>query len=424
MTVRVRLIRPDDLVNLLVEAGNMRLDSTDPAAPVLVVEDPDAEAYLAIGFPPQTVVEEAVFDQPPSPVVGPAPLAFVRPEPTAPSKPAPDGVLASRLSGGSRLVFTVPPDARIPYTFEGLLDWADLEPRLSPLAAVPLRPTAEQARQAGAIVAPESGHTALELPYRLVLSPTSGGRWIHRSAPVTHAGRTELWHTRLGHAGRTAEGQGEGAGRRRGRGRRRPHRQHRRAGLSAPPGASAGDLVTGLPEPAGHGRPRPRLAGAHCDDPARPSRDRGAHLRLHRIPQGLQPLPHSRQLRLRAAARRGRTADAHGPRRLPHLARQLEPSEALGAPPRPGAGRHLLRSRPLAQRLGVGPRRRTGPRPLCAHRLRRRRRAVRSPRLAHQGHGTQDPQPAERRLPGGVPRSADVRRHPPATQGLRRRPRC
>ena len=65
MTVRVRLIRPDDLVNLLVEGGNMRLDTIDPASPVLVVDDPGAEATLTIGFPPQTVVEEAVFDQPP-----------------------------------------------------------------------------------------------------------------------------------------------------------------------------------------------------------------------------------------------------------------------------------------------------------------------------------------------------------------------
>ncbi|MFZ1287397.1 MAG: hypothetical protein WAR57_10230, partial [Candidatus Phosphoribacter sp.] len=205
MTVRVRLIRPDDLVNLLVEGGNMRLDTIDPASPVLVVDDPGAEATLTIGFPPQTVVEEAVFDQPPSPVVAPAPPGFARPESTAPSKVAPDGVLASRLSGDSRLVFTVPPDARIPYTFEGLLDWAGLEPRLSPLASVPLRPTPQQARDAGVIKAPEPGHTALELPYRLILSPTSRGRWVHRREPVTRAGRTELWHTRLGRAERTGE---------------------------------------------------------------------------------------------------------------------------------------------------------------------------------------------------------------------------
>lgn len=44
--------------------------------------------------------------------------------------------------------------------------------------------------------------TALELPWRLILSPHAGGRWQHAIAPVTSArtGRTELWHSRLGDA--------------------------------------------------------------------------------------------------------------------------------------------------------------------------------------------------------------------------------
>jgi hypothetical protein len=39
--------------------------------------------------------------------------------------------------------------------------------------------------------------TALELPYRLVLSPVPEARWQHGTKPVEHTGRTELWHTRL-----------------------------------------------------------------------------------------------------------------------------------------------------------------------------------------------------------------------------------
>ena len=39
--------------------------------------------------------------------------------------------------------------------------------------------------------------TALELPYRLILSPVSPARWLHQDGPVTHNDRTELWHTRL-----------------------------------------------------------------------------------------------------------------------------------------------------------------------------------------------------------------------------------
>ena len=39
--------------------------------------------------------------------------------------------------------------------------------------------------------------TAIELPYRLVMSPIEEARWQHGDAPVTHRDRTELWHTRL-----------------------------------------------------------------------------------------------------------------------------------------------------------------------------------------------------------------------------------
>ncbi len=44
---------------------------------------------------------------------------------------------------------------------------------------------------------PSTGVTALELPYRLQLSPIENARWLHRDVPVVHHGRTELWHTRL-----------------------------------------------------------------------------------------------------------------------------------------------------------------------------------------------------------------------------------
>lgn len=39
--------------------------------------------------------------------------------------------------------------------------------------------------------------TALELPYRVILSPIAPSNWWHALTPVVHNGRTELWHTRL-----------------------------------------------------------------------------------------------------------------------------------------------------------------------------------------------------------------------------------
>jgi hypothetical protein len=45
---------------------------------------------------------------------------------------------------------------------------------------------------------PSPTSTALELPYRLFLSPIGEARWHHHLLPIDRHGRTELWHTRLG----------------------------------------------------------------------------------------------------------------------------------------------------------------------------------------------------------------------------------
>ena len=52
---------------------------------------------------------------------------------------------------------------------------------------------------------PAATATALELPYRLHMTPIGAPRWQHRDDPATARGRTELWHTRLtGEAGSPA----------------------------------------------------------------------------------------------------------------------------------------------------------------------------------------------------------------------------
>ncbi|MEE2729982.1 MAG: hypothetical protein VYA55_04130 [Pseudomonadota bacterium] len=46
--------------------------------------------------------------------------------------------------------------------------------------------------------APKSHETAIEMPWRLLVSPSRKGRWLHARRPLTSpAGWTELWHTRL-----------------------------------------------------------------------------------------------------------------------------------------------------------------------------------------------------------------------------------
>ncbi|WP_404386509.1 hypothetical protein LL946_08025 [Knoellia locipacati] len=46
--------------------------------------------------------------------------------------------------------------------------------------------------------APEPTETAIELPWRLQLSPHDEGAFTHAHQPVEHDGRVELWHSRLG----------------------------------------------------------------------------------------------------------------------------------------------------------------------------------------------------------------------------------
>ncbi|MGE3298294.1 MAG: hypothetical protein AB7I68_13220 [Porticoccaceae bacterium] len=206
MNLLQHLIRPDDLLNLWIETDNLRLDpkpgdgaaaSTDKPglAPALVVDDPQRPGLLMVIFPPQHIAEEAVFETPPF-IGDPDPNR--PPPPGTPDEPRPaPGHFKARIARSSRLVFEVPNGHRIPYTIEGLLDWSALVPRLHPIAAIGEQATAAERAAAPAVSAPDTHQTVLELPYALLISPGTTGVWQHRLSPATHAGRSELWHTRL-----------------------------------------------------------------------------------------------------------------------------------------------------------------------------------------------------------------------------------
>ena len=233
----VDVVRPDDLLHLRFQFINLLLDTSAAAPARLVRHHPGKAAYIVVHFPPQHVGEQAFFESDPK-----DPL----------SRPA-----QARLAGPSRLVFRLPAGMDdLPYTVDALLDWGKLEPSLVPAALPPPPPLmyyevwqdglpitvaaiiepptvlmkvgARSPRGVQAIAAdrltpitvgsrvqldprlrvippiiqPELHHTAIEAPWRLMLSPNKYGRWAHASAPVarkTAAGeRTELWHTRLG----------------------------------------------------------------------------------------------------------------------------------------------------------------------------------------------------------------------------------
>ncbi len=240
------VLRPDDLLALDFECVNLKVKAGVP--PKLVREKASAPAYIIVHFPPQHIAEQAFFET--TPDYKPDPKA--PPEPTTAETPPPPPVLA-RIAGPTRLAFFVPSDIdEIPLTLESLLSWELFEPSLVAVAIPPrvagtaalsratlqtrgtaasaaskaepspiarpaylpsILPTGAsrqniyqlRAKQIPAqlnlallkIAAPAAHQTALELPYRLILSPHALNVWAHSIKAVTRNGRTELWHTRL-----------------------------------------------------------------------------------------------------------------------------------------------------------------------------------------------------------------------------------
>jgi len=194
------LLRPDDLLALHVAGYNLKV-APGEGSPQLDRIDAAKDALLVVTFPPQNIAETAYFQTtnmplpPLPPGIPPAPPGF--PPPGSPPLP---GQTGARLSGFTRLVFRLAAKAAmptIPYSIEGLLDWSGFQLAVTPLADLPANPSAQQIATAPGIAPPGSKETAIELPYRMILSPNHSVAWRHATAPVTHASRTELWHTRL-----------------------------------------------------------------------------------------------------------------------------------------------------------------------------------------------------------------------------------
>ncbi len=185
MALSFELLRAEDLLALRIDTVNIRLDAADPKNPVLVREHPNHPAYLIVQFPPQAIAEKAYFE-----------VAKNVPDSSTPPQSGddpldPPGSVPVRMSGASRLVFRLPKSVEhVAFRMDALLDWSAFDLVLSD--------TALGKPKAPPIVAPSALETALEIPYRLFLSPCNDVGWAHAHAPSTHAGRTELWHTRIG----------------------------------------------------------------------------------------------------------------------------------------------------------------------------------------------------------------------------------
>ncbi|MFD3581410.1 hypothetical protein [Streptomyces sp. NPDC058683] len=239
----IRLLRAEDLLDLRFAFPGLRLDDPLLGRRTLQRADPAVEGWIVVDLGPQHLTEQAFFETSPG---LPAEGGPVTGEPhTAPP-------VRARIAGRSALVFAVGAQDRIDYSAAGLLTamrtlplrvvdaarapaapaatarlaetlagrpaahvlravrtLAELTARygaenaLSALTGAGGPPTAAPAQPPpgpqNPLADPADPRTGIELPYRLLLSPTQDARWTHTVAldPPQPQERVALWHTGL-----------------------------------------------------------------------------------------------------------------------------------------------------------------------------------------------------------------------------------
>jgi hypothetical protein len=228
--------RPQDLLSLRFQFKNMRFITG--CRPRIVLRDENIPGQISVIFPPQHVAEEAFFHKDDSnskidvpigpqevidrgwaknpPTVTDCELACAKqkldPDYVAPSScgcpPIPNTAPSvgtsekdsnrprAFLSGDSRLVFSIPKGkTEIPFHLENLLQWKDWTPVVADVARTDVKPLLPPDIPSSAPLAV----TSIELPYKLMLSPSERGRWAHTPTADKRreTGAIELWHTRL-----------------------------------------------------------------------------------------------------------------------------------------------------------------------------------------------------------------------------------
>ncbi|HEX4520005.1 MAG TPA: hypothetical protein VH063_10535 [Gaiellaceae bacterium] len=179
-----------DLYNLEPKYGG--------AVPVLHQTNTKQPSYLSVTLKPQHVAEQSfILTDDAAHALKAQPDGTPRTDPgAAPTAPPVD----SAVAGGTQLVFIVPasvldPNTAHPLPFDTatLLNWSSLAMSVVPNAvAQGAKPTHLDRPSA-----PGTLDTAIELPFRVQLSPVGSSAWVNAAEPVTHDGWTELWHTRL-----------------------------------------------------------------------------------------------------------------------------------------------------------------------------------------------------------------------------------
>jgi hypothetical protein len=189
----VDVVRARDMLAVSFEFLNLKLLRRGQPGPGNVQSArltriaPTRPALVVVHFDPQHLAEHAFFEVNDPKIQG---------DPGAETLTSPP--VPSSMAGPSRLGFVVPDGMKvIPFDLGTLLGWSEWIPNLTGVAQEP-------APQGAGIQEPGVSQTALEVPWRLILSPGPAQAWLHPVAAVTHrdpkdgVSRTELWHTRLG----------------------------------------------------------------------------------------------------------------------------------------------------------------------------------------------------------------------------------
>jgi hypothetical protein len=162
------LLRTQDLLRLRFDFAGRRLRAGAGGAPTLEADAAGQPGTMTVGFPPQHRAE-AAFSAGAS--LPPAPLAM-------------------RLGRESRVALTLASASPYPLTAEFLLDWAAHTLSVAPVCSDAPPPGLSPTQ-------PAASQTAIELPYRLQLSPGSAASFAHSTQPRQQGPWSELWTTRL-----------------------------------------------------------------------------------------------------------------------------------------------------------------------------------------------------------------------------------
>jgi hypothetical protein len=198
MDLSATVIRPEDHLVLELEFRGVNFTPPSGAAPGEVRGA--SGARLIAHFQPQHIAEQAFYQSSED---------LAQPGEPGIETPLAPGAVQSRMAGSSRLAFDVPASEKFPYTLEGVLEAIQrlplsvdavsaYDPDRTGCLPLDLLLKLFNVPPAPHVAPPTDTQTAIEVPYRLILSPDNFSSWSHSSAPITHAGWTELWHTRLG----------------------------------------------------------------------------------------------------------------------------------------------------------------------------------------------------------------------------------